>query len=68
MPKSVLRYDVDKDLTSIWYSVFTLSCFPNKKTDRRRRAKQFFNNKRLVRERVMESTFSSPWKTSFKGE
>ena len=23
MPRSVLHYDVDKDLTSIWYSVFT---------------------------------------------
>ena len=29
MPMSVLRYDVDKDLTSIWYSVFAKSCFPN---------------------------------------
>ena len=40
MPKSVLRYDVDNDLTSVWYFVFTLSCFPNKKTNRRRRVKQ----------------------------
>ena len=37
MPKSVLRCDVDKDLTSVWYSVFTQSCFPNKETDRQRR-------------------------------
>ena len=28
MPKSVLSYDVDRDLTSVWYSVFTQSCFP----------------------------------------
>ena len=40
-PKSVLRYDVDKDLTFVWYSIFTQSCFPNKKTGRRRRVKQF---------------------------
>ena len=31
MPKSVLRYDVDKDLISVCYSVFTQSCFPNKR-------------------------------------
>ena len=28
VPKSGLRYDVDKDLTSVWYSVFSQSCFP----------------------------------------
>ena len=28
-PKSVLCYDVDKDLTSVWYSVFTKSAAPN---------------------------------------
>ena len=41
VPKSVLRYDVDKDLTSVWYSVFIQSCFPNKKNDSRWRVKQF---------------------------
>ena len=35
VPKSVLRYDVDKDLTAVWYSVFFQSCFPNKKNDSR---------------------------------
>ena len=30
MPKSVLHYDVDKDLTSVWNSVFTQSCYQNK--------------------------------------
>ena len=40
MPKSVLCYDVDKDLTSFWNSVFTQSCSPNKETDSRRRVKQ----------------------------
>ena len=39
MPKSVLRYDVDKDLTWVWYSVITQSYFPNKTTDRPRRVK-----------------------------
>ena len=29
MPKYVLHYDKDKNLTSIWYSVFAKSCFPN---------------------------------------
>ena len=33
LPKSVLRYDVDKDLTSVWNSVFSQSCFPHKETD-----------------------------------
>ena len=28
VPISVLCYDLDKDLTSVWYSVFTQSCFP----------------------------------------
>ena len=41
MPKSVLCYDVDKDLTSFWNSVFTQSCSPNKETDSRRRVKHF---------------------------
>ena len=41
MPKSVLHYDVDKDLTLVWSSVFTKSCFPNKGTDRQRRVKPF---------------------------
>ena len=29
MPKSVLCYDVDDDLTLVWNSLFTQSCFPN---------------------------------------
>ena len=33
MPKSVICYDVDKDLTSFWNSVFTQSCSPNKEQD-----------------------------------
>ena len=33
VPKSVLRYDVNKVRTFVWYSVFTQSGFPNKKTD-----------------------------------
>ena len=41
MPKFVLHYDVDKDLTLVWYSVFTQSCFPNKETYRQRRVNQF---------------------------
>ena len=41
VPKSVFHDDVDKDLTSVYYSVFTQSCFPNKNTNRQRRAKQF---------------------------
>ena len=28
VPKSVLRFDVDKDLTSVWYSACSQSCFP----------------------------------------
>ena len=31
MPKSVLRYDLDKDLILVGNSVFTQSRFPNKK-------------------------------------
>ena len=37
--KSVLRYDLDKDLILVWNSVFTQSCFPNKKADKQRRVK-----------------------------
>ena len=41
VPKSVLSYDVDEDLTSVWFSVITQSCSPNKETDSRRRVKLF---------------------------
>ena len=39
IPKSVLHNDVDKDLTMVWHSDLTQSCFPNKKTDIRSRVK-----------------------------
>ena len=47
MPKSVLCYDVDNDLTLVWNSVLTQSCFPNKKTERRKRVKYLYTTKTI---------------------
>ena len=43
VPKSVLRYVLDKGPYFDLETVFIQSCFPNKETDSRRRVKQFIS-------------------------
>ena len=56
MPNSVIRNDVDKDLTSVWYSVLTQSCFPNKEADRQKRVKQLILWGRLLQTIITTTT------------